>query len=434
MENYDIVVLGLGITGYATAAFCRKMGYSVAVTDSRVRPPLIERLRNSFPEVEVAFGAFDYTMLQKARRVVMSPGICPDEPVSVWLKKQKKEIISDIDLFLEHYDGKIIAVTGSNGKSTTVKMLHDLINQTGQSAAMVGNIGQPILAHLTSERDVQRDWIILEISSFQLHWTAKMRADIGVLLNIYPNHLDWHSSYQEYRDTKMKLLACSERVIMPQALEDLALASGISSRVQAWIPSYSCLNESSLDIEGRIIDALPYALHKSAIATWIISDAIGVEKYHRCRALEEFQPWPFRCQHVTDVYGIWYNDAKSSNLAAARYAIESVSRKYGTKVIWIAGGVTKNEDFSQVSRWAQKFVSQAVVYGQNRNDFLKALIGVCTVSDVHTLDEAIRLVKRTMKKTDVVVYSPAAASFDQFENFQHRGQFFSEQLLNLLPS
>ena len=132
--------------------------------------------------------------------------------------------------------------------------------------------------------------------------------------------------------------------------------------------------------------------------------------------------------------GIWYNDAKSSNLAAARYAIESVSRNHGCKVIWIAGGVTKNEEFSQISRWASKFVSQAVVYGKNQQHFLDALIGTCPVSPVETLDEAIRLVHKTMKKSDVVVYSPAAASFDQFENFQHRGQFFSEQLVSILPA
>lgn len=434
MNHYDIVVLGLGITGFATVDYCVKTGISVAVTDNRKRPPLAERLHKSLPDVQAALGAYDYAMLSQAKRVVISPGISPDAQVIEWLRQNNKEMISDIDLFLENYTGKLIAVTGSNGKSTTVKMLHDLIQITGLKTAMLGNIGKPALSLISDQQAEDLDWVVLEISSFQLFWTRNMRADIGVVLNIYPNHLDWHTNYQEYQETKMQLLKNSSVAIMPLALKSLAESIGIIDKVEAWIPSYSCLSESSLDIDGRIIDALPYALHKSAIATWITSDVIGIEKYHRCRALEEFQPWPFRCQHESDAYGTWYNDAKSSNLAAARYAIESVSRKYGRKIIWIAGGVTKNEEFSQVPRWAKKFVSLAVVYGKNRDDFLQAMIGVCAISPVNTLDEAIRLVVKTMKKTDVVVYSPAAASFDQFENFQHRGQFFSEQLLNILPA
>tara|TARA_B100001989_G_C24532861_1_gene462633 strand:- start:745 stop:2052 length:1308 start_codon:yes stop_codon:yes gene_type:complete len=433
LKHYDVVVLGLGVTGYAALEYCLHTGRSVAITDDRERPPLIDRLKKGLPHVPASIGAFDYDLLAKAEKVLVSPGIRPDSDVILWLKRHNKPIISDIDLFLEAYQGKILAVTGSNGKSTTVKMLHDLIKVSGHNAAMVGNIGKPVLSLLTEGALHEIDWVVLEISSFQLFWSQNIHFDIGVLLNIYPNHLDWHSSYREYRQTKMKLLEHSDVVVMPKVLEPLAKQHGIFEKVRAWIPSYSCLNESSLDIDNTIIEALPYALHKSAIASWITSDVMQIEKYHRARALEEFKPWPFRCQHETNDYGNWYNDAKSSNLAAARYAIESVSRKYGCKVIWIAGGVTKNEEFALMSRWVSKFVSLAVIYGQDRQCFLDALIGVCPVSPVETLDDAIRLVVKTMRKSDVVVFSPAAASFDQFENFQHRGQFFSEQLVNILP-
>ena len=433
MTHIDIVVLGLGVTGYASVEYCVRSGMSVAVTDDRARPPLIERLQKSLPDVPVSVGAFDYTMLAKASRVLISPGMHPQSEVVQWLRQQQKEIISDIDLFFEVYQGKTIAVTGSNGKSTTVKMLHDLIETSGQKAAMLGNIGKPVLSLLIESPQRQLDWVVLEISSFQLYWSRNIRFNIGVLLNIYPNHLDWHASYAEYRQMKMKLLELSDIALMPRALEALAIEHGITDKVKGWIPSYSVLNESSLDIDNRIIDALPYALHKSAIASWMVAEVMQIARYHRARALEEFQPWPFRCQHETSAFGSWYNDAKSSNLAAARYAIESVSRKYGSKVIWIAGGVTKNEDFSQMSRWVSKFVSQAVIYGQDQKYFLDTLIGVCPVSPVTTLEDAIRLVVKTMRDSDVVVFSPAAASFDQFENFQHRGQFFSEQLVNILP-
>ena len=431
--KYDIVVLGLGVTGYATAAYCTQRGLKVAITDNRERPPLAERLRKNYPSIEVTVAEYDYEILKQAKRVVISPGIHPKDPVVKWLIENDKEVISDIDLFLEKYQGKIIAVTGSNGKSTTVKMLNDLINISGMKACMIGNIGKPVLQFLMEETERNCDWVIIEVSSFQLHWTQSMRADIGVVLNIYPNHLDWHSSYYDYKKAKISLLENSTQGVMPLALKQLVENTSIINRIKEWIPSYSCLNESSLAIESRVIDALPYALHKSAIAACIIAKLMNIETYHCCRALEEFQPWPFRCQHESSSYGVWYNDAKSSNLAAARYAIESVSRRHGSQVIWIAGGVTKNEEFSEVARWARKFISQAVVYGQDRELFLEALIGVCPVSPVATLDEAMKLVKRTMKKTDVIVYSPAAASFDQFENFQHRGQFFSEQLLGLLP-
>lgn len=434
MYTYDIAVLGLGVTGYATAAYCEQIGLTVCVTDNRERPPLAERLQNNFSDMKVSVGAYDYDLLEKSKRVLISPGINPQDQVVKWLQENNKEIISDIDLFLEAYTGKIIAVTGSNGKSTTVKMLHDVINITGQRANMIGNIGKPVLQFLLEDDAKKCDWVIIEISSFQLHWAQSMRADIGVVLNIYPNHLDWHNSYYDYKQAKISLLACSVEAVMPLALKDLVKNTPIINKVKAWIPSYSCLNESSLTVDSPVLDALPYALHKSAIAVHSIAGLMNISSYDYCRALEAFQPWPFRCQHESSAYGVWYNDAKSSNLAAARYAIESVSRKHGTQVIWIAGGVTKNEDFSQLVRWARKFVSQAVVYGQDKGLFLETLIGVCSVSPVETLYDAMILVKKTMKKTDIVVYSPAAASFDQFENFQHRGQFFGEQLLSILPA
>ena len=433
MSKYDIVILGLGVTGYATAAYCHQKGMKIAVTDNRERPPLAERLTENYPDIDLEIARFSHEMLKEAKRVVMSPGIAPNDPICKWLQDNKKDIISDIDLFLENYSGKILAVTGSNGKSTTVKMLNDLINAAGDMACMIGNIGKPVLQFLLEKQSSQCEWAIIEISSFQLHWTKSMRADIGVVLNIYPNHLDWHSSYADYRKAKISLLENSKQGVMPLALKELVADTQLIKKIKRWIPSYSCLSESSLAIESQVIDTLPYALHKSAIATNVVCDLMGIDVYHYCRAMEEFQPWPFRCQHESSAYGIWYNDAKSSNLAAARYAIESVSRKHGSQVIWIAGGVTKNEEFSEMSRWARKFVSQSVVYGNDRELFLNELIGVCPVSPVKTLDEAMKLVKRTMKKTDVVVYSPAAASFDQFENFQHRGQYFSEQLMSLLP-
>ena len=432
MPQFDVAILGLGITGFTTAEYCRQEGLSVAVTDDRAQPPLLNRLLSEHPDIPVSTGAFDQVMLLNSKRIIVSPGIAPSCPIIQWLHDKNKEIISDIDLFLERFSGRLIAVTGSNGKSTTVKMLHDFITQSGQSACMIGNIGQAALTYLL-KNSAPCDWVILEISSFQLHWTQNIRADIGVLLNIYPNHLDWHEGIDAYQECKCRLLQSSNSVVMPHALADLADQYHFKDKVVGWIPSYSCLNESALDIDNRIIDSLPYALHKSAIATWAIAQIIGVDKQSCIRALEEFQPWPFRCQYEKTHTGNWYNDAKSSNLAAARYAIESVSRKHGAKVIWIAGGVTKNEDFSQVKRWSSKFVSQAVIYGQDQQQFIEALHGTCAISPVKTLQDAIALAHSTMKKDDVVVFSPAAASFDQFENFQHRGQCFSEELLAVMP-
>ena len=432
MPQFDVAILGLGITGFSTVEYCRQEGLTVGVTDDREQPPLLTRLRSEYPDIPVTTGAFDQVMLLNSKRIIISPGISPNSTIVNWLRDKQKEIISDIDLFLEQFSGKLIAVTGSNGKSTTVKMLHDFIAKSGQSVCMIGNIGQAALTYLM-RKATPCDWVILEISSFQLHWTKNIRADIGVLLNIYPNHLDWHESIDAYQACKCRLLQHSESVVMPQALSNLADQYQFKNKVTGWIPSYSCLNESALDIDNRIIDALPYALHKSAIATWVIAQIIGIDKPSCVRALEEFQPWPFRCQKEKTHYGSWYNDAKSSNLAAARYAIESVSRKHGAKVIWIAGGVTKNEDFSQVKRWASKFISQAVIYGQDQQQFVQALHGTCAISPVETLKDAITLAYSAMKKQDVVVFSPAAASFDQFENFQHRGQCFSEELLAVIP-
>lgn len=416
---WDAVIIGLGETGFATASYLQTQGLTVAVTDSRESPPLLARLKKAHPQIAVCLGGVNTEWLQQAEKIIVSPGICPHEPEMVKIVALfGDKIYSDIDIFLEKWTRPVIAITGSNGKSTVLKMLHDILNLDGKECMMIGNVGTPVLSLLEKAEKDQPLWAVMEISSFQLHWSKKIRCDYGAVINIYPNHLDWHNSLAEYVSAKLSLLAHSQHAFIDARSKNAVAEHGLANEVHAI--DY----DVQPDAEG---DFFPRNLKENAQAATAIAKKIGIEQAVIKKALQAFQPWPYRCELTSQEAGCWYNDAKSSNLAAARHALTSISQKHGKKVIWIAGGIAKNETFAALPGWAAEVVSHAICFGQDGRQFVEALKGHCQVSPVDNLQEAVVLAKQVMQgKDDIVVFSPAAASFDQFKNYKHRGLCFNE--------
>ena len=430
---YDAVVIGLGASGFATVCYLVNQGLHVAVTDNRESPPLLPRLQSKFPELAIYLGEYDESILGKARKIVMSPGICPHEPEIVQIRKKYYDIIySDIDLFLEVYKKPIVAVTGSNGKSTVIKMIHDMVIEKGSSCTMIGNVGVPVLDFLEKTSQSSPDWVVLEISSFQLYWTKNMRADYAVVINIFPNHLDWHTNFDEYCRLKLGML-------------DKAQFGFISESCAHLLEDKSDINNANIEVikTGHVeeVDMVPAAnqesflpknLKENAVVAQAIAEKIGIDNKAIKKALAEFQPWPFRCELQYHQYGYWYNDAKSTNLAAAEHALTNISAKHRRKVIWLCGGIAKKESFADMPSWVSRYVCHAIVYGKDASLFVNAIMGSSQVSPVKNLHEAVKLAKDIVQQEDVVVFSPAAASFDQFKNFQHRGQCFNELVSELV--
>lgn len=417
-KRIDVCVLGLGVTGYATAAYFHEQGLRVCVLDDHINPPLLERLKKDYPQIK--FGSVASSWLRRIDKVVISPGIKPTNPVVIKLKKLAIPIYSDIDIFLQHWDKPVYMITGSNGKSTVVKLLHDMLAATGKRCCMLGNIGKPVLSTLT--QSTVYDCAVVEVSSFQLYWSKKIRATVGAVLNISPNHLDWHDSWDCYVNSKLRLLAGSAQIVCDQKLAPLLNSPRFTK--PAWIGTVGEITGP----QAEILKQVPASLQQSVLSAWAIGEVIGIATDCMQTAIHKFQPWPYRCQRIVNAKGIWYNDAKSSNLAAAKHALDSIHQKHGKKMFWIAGGRTKNEDFTVLAAWIKSRVVHAFVYGEDRQIFVTALREHCPVTPVEQLQDAVALVAKGLKKEDVVVFSPAAASFDQFENYQHRGQVFTEKV------
>lgn len=424
-KRFDICVLGLGATGYATAAFCAHRKMRVCVTDDRAYPPLLDRLIRDLPSVEVAVGEYNHALILAAKRVVISPGIAPSHPVIEFMRSEGIPFCSDIDIFLEHCSVPSIAITGSNGKSTVVKLLYDTLSADGQRCVMLGNIGKPALSILL-EDTISYDWVVLELSSFQLFWTQNIKVSVGAVVNIFPNHLNWHKDWQCYVESKLKLVDAADSLVCSVGIKDLVAQKAKGEKIH-WISDEQSMVAQDFE-DPHLMTLLPETLRVHALLAMKLLSLLGVSLSVQRQALLDFRPWPYRCQLEPIKYGHWYNDAKSSNLAAARYALSNIYRKHEKKVLWIAGGLTKQEDFSQLGSWVATYVQHAIVFGADKKLFLEHIRGHCSISPVKCLQDAIELSKQMMTADDVVVFSPAAASFDQFENYMHRGQSFSEYL------
>ncbi len=416
---WDAVIIGLGETGFATASYLYSQGLKVAVTDNRQSPPLLARLKKTHPQISVHLGSMNTELLQQASKIIISPGICPQEPeIARIVELFGDKIQSDIDVFLEKWTRPVIAITGSNGKSTVLKMLHDILNLDGKKCMMIGNVGTPVLSLLEKEEKDHPAWVVMEISSFQLYWSKKIRCDYGAVINIYPNHLDWHRCFSEYVGAKLSLLAHSTHAFIDARSKNAVVEHGLEKEVCAI--HYEVHDDADEDF-------FPRNLKENAQAASAIAKKIGIDQAVIKRALQEFQPWPYRCELASQEKGYWYNDAKSSNIAAAQHALSSINQKHGKKVVWIAGGIAKNESFQSLPDWAPGVVSHAICFGQDGHQFVEVLKGYCQVSPVNNLQEAVALAKQVLQgQEDVVVFSPAAASFDQFKNYKHRGLCFNE--------
>ena len=416
---WDAVIIGLGETGFATASYLHSQGLNIAITDSRESPPLLARLKKTHPQISVHLGSIKTELLQQAGKIIVSPGICPQEPeMARMVELFGDKIYSDIDVFLEKWTRPVIAITGSNGKSTVLKMLHDILNLDGKQCMMIGNVGTPVLSLLEKEKKDYPEWAVMEISSFQLYWSKKIRCDYGAVINIYPNHLDWHRSFSEYVGAKLSLLAHAQQAFIDarsiKAIEEHGLVKEVCA----------IHYEEHDNVEEAFF---PRNLKENAQAASTIAKKIGIDQGVVKKALQEFQPWPYRCELTSQEKGYWYNDAKSSNIAAAQHALTSINLKHGKKVVWIAGGIAKNESFDSLPDWVPAVVSHAICFGQDAYQFVEALKGHCQVSPVGDLQEAVALAKQVIQgQEDVVVFSPAAASFDQFKNYKHRGLCFNE--------
>ncbi|PQA50945.1 UDP-N-acetylmuramoyl-L-alanine--D-glutamate ligase [Amnimonas aquatica] len=439
------VVIGLGKTGLSCVRHLRRKGYPVAVNDTREHPPGLAELRAEFPEVEVSLGGLDQALLLRASEIVSSPGVSVKEPAIAAAIAAGIPVGGDVELFCREVTAPIVAITGSNAKSTVTTLVGLMAARDGRRVGVCGNIGTPVLDML-AEGD--KDIYVMELSSFQLETTHSLRAAVAVVLNISEDHMDRYTGMVEYHQAKHRIFRNCQRYVFnrddaltrPLIADDVPGTSfGLGApdlnqygvlRVdgQPWLARgrETLMPVSDLQIFGEHNVA-------NALACLALGEAVGFGRDAMLATLREFSGLKHRCQRVALADGIgWYNDSKGTNVGATLAAINGLGAAIGGKLLLIAGGVGKGQDFSPLSPALAQFGKTLLLIGEDGPAIDRAVSAPLDRRYCATLDEAIAQARALAQAGDAVLLSPACASFDMFKHYEDRGDQFAAGVQRLL--
>lgn len=431
------LVLGLGITGLSIAQFLSKEKIDFKLADSRKNPPMLGQYSEDFEENPAILGAWDIELLSDVDEVFISPGIASTQKIVVWANEKNIPIVSDIELFSRYAKAPIVGITGSNGKSTVTELLGEMINLSGKVAQVGGNIGKPALDCLNEGVD----YYVLELSSFQLDYTSELKLFTGVVLNITPDHLDRYPSFDDYVDSKLKLYKFCKHLVV--------------NLDEPLTPKKSCAKHFGINLPKRDEDFGTVTCHGSCfiikgdevlmsvnemqligehnvanmLAALSLGDQLKLPMESMVECIKRFQGLEHRLEWVGKKAGIdYYNDSKATNAISTIKALKALINRH-TNITLIAGGIAKKEDYSQMFDLIERDVSSVVLIGQSAKTFANQ-IKKAQVSIADSMNEAVRIASSTMND-GVVVLSPACASFDMFDNFEHRGAEFKRCVASL---
>ena len=431
------LVVGLGKTGLSCARFLARRGVPVAVTDSRSEPPALNELKQELPNLALFVGGFSTGVFEAAERLVVSPGVSVKEPLLRAAAARGVEIIGDIELFAREATAPIIAITGSNGKSTVTTLVGIMAQQAGIKVAVGGNLGEPVLDLLDDEVELY----VLELSSFQLETTQSLYTVAATVLNVSPDHLDRYDDLAEYAAAKAKVYQGAEIGVINRDDPLVTKMAGQSAQVVGFTlaepapgdygirqhagESWLCHGEQRLLKATELKMAGRHNL-ANALAALALGDAIGLPQYSMLETLRNFPGLPHRTQYLGNKRGLdWYNDSKGTNPGAAISALRGLHQpERQSRTVLIAGGVAKGADFSELADVIEQTARLVVLIGQDAPLIEQAISGKVPVVTAADMDEAVSLAANLAQPGDRVLLSPACASFDMFANFEARGDAF----------
>ena len=425
------LVVGLGATGLSIARYMQRNDIGATYFDSRDEPPGIEELNEICPDAKVMLGG--NRLPRGIERIIASPGVPDSHPLIAKALKKKIDVVSDIELFAEAASSPFIAVTGSNGKSTVTTLLYHMCRSDGREVLAGGNLGEPALDLLIKDKP---DVYVLELSSFQLHRTRKLPAEVAVLLNVSPDHLDWHADEAEYRQSKYRVFREARAAVINRADEEAAKIAERCDRVVSFGldepedghyglrvdegQTYLACGETLLLSTGELV---MYGVHNqlNALAALAAGDLLGLDMAAMLQVLIEFPGLPHRMQFVARVGAVDYiNDSKATNVAAAVASIESID----TMLVLVAGGDGKGGDFTDLAGAVENKLRAAVLIGTDAEKIAHALDTVMPVSFADTMGAAVSMAAKCAESDDTVLLAPACASLDQYNNYMERGDSF----------
>lgn len=433
------VVVGLGKTGLSCVRFLKSRGYIVAVNDTRANPPGLEELRAEFPDVEASLGGLDAALLRRAAEIIASPGISVHEPeLAAAVRESGVPIAGDVELFCREVKAPIIAITGSNAKSTVTTLVGLMASNAGIDVGVGGNLGLPVLDMLRLQGD--QALYVLELSSFQLETTHSLEAAVAVVLNISEDHMDRYDSMQAYCDAKYRIFRNCHHCVINR--DDALTAPAITEQLPK--TSFGLDVPVAGDFGVIVVDGEKYLAHgteplmpvremkirgdhnvANALACLALGQAAGLPMPVMLETLRSFKGLRHRCELVSEKNGVaWYNDSKGTNVGATLAAINGLGAAIDGKLVLIAGGVGKGQDFSPLSAPLVRFARALVLIGEDGPK-----IGAAVADDVEkvaaaSLREAVEKSHALARPGDAVLLSPACASFDMFKHYEDRGEQF----------
>lgn len=442
-QNRRVLVIGLGRSGVAACALLKAKGAQVVATDLRSRDELDANALAAAAKVdETVLASHPPELVHDVDLIVLSPGVSLTLPLLVEARRRSIPIWSELELGFRQVSGTVVAVTGTKGKSTTATLIRDMMRASGREVRLAGNIGAPLSAELDGARE--QTFFVVEVSSFQLETIDSFRPRVAVLLDVSPDHLDWHPTFDDYARAKA-------RIFENQRPDDWAVVYGGNPRTVTMASKrrshklyfdLDCLGEKYPHVhkEGPWIvwhddgGTTPLASleeltvpgehnRMNAMAASAAAALLGLSGEALEEAFEQFEGLPHALERVAEIGGVrFYNDSKATNIQAVRAALES----FDAPVVLILGGRFKGGDFRDLRTVAARSVKHVLAIGESRDQVKAALEDVATVDVCDDLESAVEKAHANAVKGDVVLLSPAGSSFDMFKDYRERGERFRE--------
>ena len=433
--HYDVVIVGLGKTGLSCFRYLSNQGLNVAITDSREEPPELLELRAEFESASVYLGQINEQVLLASDQIILSPGVSLDDKSIKLSIENNIPVFGDIELFCQKAQAPIIAVSGSNGKSTVTTIVAEMTRLAGLKTYVGGNIGIPALDLLS---DSTPDLYVLELSSFQLETTYSLNAHASVVLNVSPDHMDRYSSLKDYANTKKRIYSGQGLMVLNKDEEyihsimdskrdtiyfSLDAPEGenfglINHNNEVWLSqgNEKIINKNQLKIKGE---------HNisNALAAMALAGAVNVPTNIMADVLKNFTGLEHRCQLVREIDNVsWYNDSKATNVGACIASITGLCEL--GNIILIAGGDSKGADLSGLNPIVKKYIKRVFLFGIDANKLADVMGSDVDKEFVNNMNEAVKGASKIADPDDIVLLAPACSSLDMYKNYQQRGDAF----------
>jgi UDP-N-acetylmuramoylalanine--D-glutamate ligase len=453
IEGRKALVLGTGKSGIASALFLAQRGATVALHDKKPVEDWSEQARSlkESNSVGLISGELPSWLLDQIDLVVISPGVPTNTIPARYVDRKDGEVIGEVELAYRFMKGRIVGITGSNGKTTTTTLIGELLKDSGIKTQVGGNIGTPLLT--LAETSTDDGWTVVELSSFQLETIKEFRANVAICLNVTPNHLDRYESFTDYA-------AAKHRIFMNQAADDVAILNADNEITAGWenglranVVMFSVQREldEGLFLRGRDLvcrangnekvltardDIFLRGLHnvENVLASLAAGLACGASPDSMRQTIRTFKGVEHRIEFVDEINGVkFYNDSKATSVDATLKALEALSEESG-KTVLILGGRGKNAPYTPLIPLIEKSVRKVIAIGEDAKNISRQLEGYVDIEHADTFQAAVQRSFDSAEQGDNVLLAPACASFDMFKSFEERGSVFKQEVSNLRKS